>query len=97
MTITSIDVLSWQGESLLQLTGASLKAMTRALFGSTATDVVRDSGAVAAMIDVDVPPDQVPERLTHSITYALAPDAPALAVISSREIRGPELTVADFP
>jgi hypothetical protein len=96
MTITSIDVLTPEGKSLLQLTGDSLKAMTRALFGSTPTDVVPQSGAVAAMIDVVVPPDQVPERLTHRITYALVPDAPALTIIGSREIRGPELTVDPF-
>ncbi len=59
-------------------------------------DVVPVSGALAAMIDVIVPPDQAPERLTHRITYELAPDAPALAVIGSREIRGPDLTVDPF-
>jgi hypothetical protein len=96
VTISSIDVLTPEGESLLRLEGDSLKAMTRPLFGSTPTDVVPQAGAVAAIIDVVVPPDQVPERLTHRITYALAPDAPALAVIGSREIRGPELTVDPF-
>jgi hypothetical protein len=96
VTVTSIDVLTPDGESLLQLAGDSLQAMTRPLLGTTPTDVVPQSGAVAAMIDVVVPPDQVPERLTHRIAYALAADAPSLAVIGSREIRGPELTVNSF-
>ena len=96
VTITSIDVLTPEGQSLLRLTGDSLKAMTRPLSGSTPTDVVPQSGALAAMLDVVVPPDQVPERLTHRITYELDPDAPALAVIGSREIRGPNLTVDPF-
>jgi hypothetical protein len=96
VTITSIDVLTPDGQSLLQLTGDSLKAMTRPLIGNTPTDVVPQSGALAAMIDVVVPPDQVPEHLTHRISYELAPDAPALAVIGSREIRGPALTVDPF-
>src|SRR5215213_2260095 len=96
VTITAIDVLTPEGEPLLQLAGDSLKAMTRPLIGNTATDVVPQSGAVAAMLDVVVSPDQVPERLTHHFTYALAPDAPALALMGSREIDGPELTVDPF-
>jgi Peptidase family M23 len=96
VTITSIEVLTPDGQSLLQLAGDSLRAMTRPLIGSTPTDVVPQSGALAAMIDVVVSPDQVPERLTHRISYELAPDAPALAVIGSREIRGPDLTVDPF-
>ena len=96
VTITAIDVLTPDGQSLLQLAGDSLRAMTRPLIGSTPTDVVPQSGAVAAIIDVVVSPDQVPERLTHRITYDLAPDAPALAVIGSREILGPDLTVDPF-
>jgi hypothetical protein len=48
------------------------------------------------MLDVVVPPDQVPERLTHRITYALAPDAPIATAIGSHEIVGPELAVDSF-
>jgi hypothetical protein len=38
----------------------------------------------------------VPARLTHRITYALAPDASNLAIIGSHEILGPELAVDPF-
>lgn len=96
VTITAIDVLNPEGQSLLRLEGDALRAMTRPLFGITPTDVVPQSGALAAMLDVVVLPDQVPERLTHHITYELPPDAPALAIIGSREIRGPDLTVDPF-
>ena len=96
VTITSIEVLTPDGQSLLRLEGDALEAMTRPLVGSTPTDVVPQSGALAAMLDVVVPPDQVPERLTHRITYELAPDAPLATIIGSREILGPELTVDPF-
>jgi Peptidase family M23 len=96
VTITAIDVLTPDGQSLLQLEGDALKAMTRPLIGSTPTDLVPQSGAVAAMLDVVVPPDQVPARLTHRITYDLAPDAPNLSIIGSHEIVGPELAVDPF-
>lgn len=96
VTITAIDVLTLDGKSLLRLEGDALRATTRPLIGTAPTDVVPQSGALAAIIDVVVSPDQVPERLTHRITYDLAPDAPALAVIGSREIDGPNLTVDPF-
>jgi hypothetical protein len=96
VTITSIDVLTPQGQPLLRLAGDALKAMTRPLVGSTPTDLVPQSGVLAAMLDVVVPPDQVPERLTHRIAYELAPDAPLTTIIGSREIVGPELAVDPF-
>src|SRR5215216_2855517 len=96
VTITAIDVLTLEGQPLLQLAGDTLAAMTRPLIGSTPTDLVPASGALAAMLDVVVPPDQVPERLTHRITYDLAPDASNLAIIGSHEIVGPELAVDPF-
>src|SRR3954470_20780237 len=68
VTITAIDVLTPDGQSLHRLEGEGLKAMTRPLFARTPTDVVPQSGAVAAMIDVVVAPDEVPQRLTHRIT-----------------------------
>jgi hypothetical protein len=96
VTLTAIDVLTPDGQSLLRLEGDALEAMTRPLVGSTPTDLVSQSGAVATMLDVVVPPSQVPERLTHRITYALAPDAPLATIIGSHEISGPELVVDPF-
>jgi hypothetical protein len=47
-------------------------------------------GALAVILDVVVSPDQAPARLTHHITYELAPDAPLATIIGSHEIHGPE-------
>ena len=96
VTITAIEVLTPDGQSLLRLEGDALEAMTQPLFGRTPTDLVPESGAVAALLDVVVPPEQVPARLTHRITYDLAPDASNLAIIGSHEIVGPELAVDPF-
>src|SRR5215211_5273628 len=90
VTITAIEVLTTDDESLLRLEGDALEAMTQPLFGRTPTALVPQSGALAVILDVVVPPDQVPERLTHRITYELAPDAPLSTIIGSREITGPE-------
>jgi hypothetical protein len=96
VTITAVDVLTADGQSLLRLEGDALTAMTQPLFGRTPMNVVPQSGAVAVMLDIVVPPDQVPQRLTHRLTYELPPDAPNLAIIGSHEIDGPELTVDPF-
>src|SRR5215212_3423347 len=67
VTITAIEVLTTDDQSLLRLEGDSLEARTQPLFGRTPTDLVPESGAVAALLDVVVSPDQVPARLTHRI------------------------------
>ena len=61
--------------------------------GGPPTAEVPAAGLVATVIDLVVPPDAVPARVTHRIDYALPPDAPALALIGSRRIDGPELAV----
>ena len=96
VTLTAIDVLTPEGRSLLRLEGDALEAVTQPLLGRTPTALVPDSGALAVVLDVVVPPDQVPERLTHRITYDFAPDAQFATIIGSREIVGPELAVDPF-
>src|SRR4051812_8775100 len=93
VTITAIDVMTPDGQTLLRLEGDALEARTQPVFGRTPMDVVPQSGAAVVIVDVVVPPDQVPARLTHSITYDLAPDAPLATIIGSHEIVGPELAV----
>ena len=96
VTLTAIDVLTPEGRSLLRLEADALEAVTQPLLGRTPTALVPDSGALAVLLDVVVPPDQVPERLTHRITYDLAPDALFATIIGSLEIVGPELDLDPF-
>ena len=96
VTLTAIDVLSPEGELLLHLAGDSLLAVTGPLLEAAPTVVIPASGAVATVIDVVVPPDAVPERLSHRLTYRLEPDAPAASLISSLVIDGPEAILDPF-
>jgi hypothetical protein len=96
VTLTSVEVLTPQGRTLLRLAGDQLRAMTQPMVGRTATDQVPASGTAVTLLDVVVPPDDIPTQLTHHITYALAPNAPLAQVIGSLEIRGPQLTVDHF-
>jgi hypothetical protein len=99
-TLTSIEVTTPDGRRLLQLSGDALAAVTEPLLGTAATTPARQvpaSGSVAVVIDVAVPHSQVPQRLDHRISYDLPADAPALALIGSRVIDGPELVVDSRP
>lgn len=98
ITLTSIKVTTEKGQQLLELSGDTLKAMTQPLLGTTPTNQIPASGAVATLIDVIVPPDKVPERVTHQITYDFPPNTPdhIKALIGSLEIQGPELVVNPF-
>ena len=96
VALTALDVLTPEGRSLVQLEGDALEAVTQPLLGRTPTAQVPASGAVAVVLDVVVPPDQVPARLRHRISYDVAPDAQYATIIGSRKIAGPDLTVDAF-
>jgi hypothetical protein len=96
VTLTALDVLTSEGRSLVRLEGDALEAVTQPLLGRTPTTLVPTSGALAVVLDVVVPPDQIPERLSHRLTYDFAPDAQFATIVGSREIDGPELAVDPF-
>jgi hypothetical protein len=97
-TLTAVEVLAPDapdGTPLLRLEGAALAALTQSVSGGggPSTAEVPAAGLVATVIDLVVPPDALPARITHRIDFTLPPDAPALALIGSRRIDGPELDV----
>ncbi len=96
VTLESIEVFAPDDRSVHQLSGDALRAMTQPLFGDTPTGEIAVSGAVAVLLDVGVPLDQIPTHLSHRITYRFSPDAPLAAIINSREIVGPDLAVDPF-
>jgi hypothetical protein len=93
VTLTAIEVLAPDGETLLRLEGNALVQATQPLLSQEPTEEIPASSTVAIVMDVVVPPDLAVERLSHRITYDLAPDAPARSIIGGFEINGPELPV----
>jgi hypothetical protein len=93
VTLTRIEVLAPNGQTLLTLEGDALPSMTRPTFGGAPATVVPASGALVTMLDVVLPPGQVPERVGHRITYDLPPEAPTNALFGSTEIAWPDLLV----
>ena len=97
--LTKVEVLADDGRRLLNLEGDDLKARTQPLGDTTPTSKVPPSSAVATLIDVVVPPGEVPERVTNRVTYELVPDTPDIleALISGLQTRGPRLEVPPRP
>ena len=92
VTVTSIEVLDGDGTSVKRMDGDEVAAATTTPFPGTPTAVVPPGGSLATVLDVLVPPDDVPERLKHRITYELGSSA-FTSVIGSTEILAPELDV----
>ena len=95
VTITSVEVLTTDGEPLLRLEGDALLAVTRPVFGDTPTLVAPTSGAIVTLVDIALSADDVPDRLTHRVSYALQPGAPAAALLSTRVVEGPQAILVD--
>jgi hypothetical protein len=97
--LTKVEVLADDGRRLLNLEGDDLKARTQPLGDTTPTSKVPPSSAVATLIDVVVPPGEVPERVTNRVTYELVPDTPEIleALISGLQTKGPRLEVPPRP
>jgi murein DD-endopeptidase MepM/ murein hydrolase activator NlpD len=97
--LTKVEVLADDGRRLLNLEGDDLRARTQPLGDTTPTSKVPPSSAVATLIDVVVPPGEVPERVTNRVTYELVPDTPEIleALISGLQTMGPRLEVPPRP
>jgi len=97
LTLTAIEVTGPDGRVLLRLAGDALAARMEPVFypapNASPNSRIPTGGMVAANIDLVVPPGAVPTRIGHRINYDLPPDTPALTLIASRAVAGPELTV----
>ena len=101
LVLISIEVTAPDGRVLLRLAGDALAGKLEPIFypvpDEKPTSTIPVGGMVGAVIDVVVPPRETPRRISHRITYELPPDTPALSLLASREIAGPELTVERRP
>ena len=71
VTLSSVTVLDPAGKKLMRIERAALVAVTQNLFAHTTTTGIPSSAAVAVEVDLILPPDTAPERVTHRIAYAL--------------------------
>jgi hypothetical protein len=91
--MSSVVVIGTDGKELQRIEGDALAATTQTLLDKKPSAVVPASGVVAIGVDLVLPPDAVPERVTHKITYTLEPDSKDAAMIGVPEIDGPEVAI----
>jgi hypothetical protein len=97
VTLASVTVLDPAGNELLRIEGSALAAATQTLFAKTATPVVPASAAVSVDVDLILPPDTAPERVTHRVAYTLKADSELALMVDSLEVNAPEVTINRQP
>ena len=97
VTLSSVTVLDSAGKELMRIDGDALAAATQTLFAKTETPVIPASAAVSVDVDLIVPPDTVPERVTHRIAYTLKADSELAVMVDSLEVDAPEVAINRQP
>jgi hypothetical protein len=97
VTLSSVAVLDPAGKQLMRIEGATLAAATQTLFAKTATPVIPASAAVSVDVDLMLPPDTAPERVTHRIAYTLKADSELALMVGSLEVDAPEVAINHQP
>jgi hypothetical protein len=97
VTLSSVTVLNPVGKDLMRIEGAALATVTQPLFAHTKTTEIPASAAVAVEVDLILPPDTAPERLTHRIAYALKADSVLSPMYDNLEVAVPDVTIARPP
>ena len=97
VTLSSVTVLDPAGKELMRIEGDALAAATQTLFAKTETPVIPASAAVSVDVDLIVPPDTVPERVTHRIAYTLKADSELAVMVDSLEVDAPEVAINRQP
>jgi hypothetical protein len=75
VTLSSVTVLDPARKELMRIEGDALMAATQTVFARTQTAVIPASAAVSVEVDLILPPDTAPERVTHPIAYTLKSDS----------------------
>ena len=81
----------------MRIAGGALAAATQTLFAKTATPVIPASAAVSVDVDLILPPDTVPERVTHRIAYTLKANSELALMVGSLEVNAPEVPINRQP
>ncbi len=97
VTLATVEITGPGGAVLGRIEGATLAAATQGVLEQASVATIPASGAATVEIDLALLPSRVPQHLSHRITYAMPDALPHLAaIISSREVQGPEVVVSPF-
>lgn len=97
VTLMAIEVIAPDGRGLLRLANDTLAANLEPVFfpapNASPSARIPVGAAVAAVIDVVVPPGSALARINHRMSFELPADIPAVSLIAGRTLIGPELAV----
>ena len=85
------------GKKLMRIEHAALVAVTQPLFAHTKTTEIAASAAVVVEVDLILPPDTAPERLTHRIAYALKAGSVLAPMFDNLQVDAPDVTITREP
>jgi hypothetical protein len=97
VTLSSVRVFDPGGKELMRIEGDALADATQTLFAKTASPVIPASAAVSVEVDLIVPPDTAPERVTHKIAYTLKADSKLAVMIDDLVVEAPEVKIDRRP
>src|SRR6201997_2291715 len=97
VTLSSVTVLDPAGKELMRIERDALTAATQTVFARTQTAVIPASAAVSVDVDLILPPDTAPERVTHRIAYTLKADSELALMVGSLEVNAPEVAINRQP
>jgi len=97
VTLASVTVLDPAGKELMRIEGAARGHPCGRDPDPLRKDSVPASAAVSVDVDLILPPDTAPERVTHRIAYTLKADSELALMVGSLEVDAPEVTINRQP
>jgi hypothetical protein len=97
VTLTSLTVLNPAGKELTRIDGPALVATTQTLLDKKPLSEIPASAAAAVHVDLIVPPDTAPERVTHRLDYSVPAGTSTAVFVDPPVIHGPEVAINRRP
>jgi len=97
VTLTSLTVLDPAAKELTRIDGPALVATTQTLLDKKPLSEIPASAAAAVHVDLIVPPDTAPERVTHRLDYSVPAGTSTAVFVDPPVIHGPEVAINRRP
>src|SRR5262245_43655466 len=97
VTLTSLTVLDPTVKELTRIDGPALVATTQTLLDKKPLSKIPASAAAAVHVDLIVPPDTAPERVTHRLDYSVPAGTSTAVFVNPPVIHGPEVAINRRP
>lgn len=97
VTLTSLTVLDPAAKELTRIDGPVLVAATQTLLDKKPVTEIPASAAVSVDVDLIVPPDTAPERVTHRLDYSVPAGTSTAVFVDPPVIHGPEVAINRRP